>query len=155
MSFQIQALPSNIAAEWFQKSPEDWQRENARLVVANSSLGFPCRLSLQDAEVGEELLLFPYLHHDVATPYRSAGPIYVRRAAMQAQLEVDECPAVFKTRQLSLRAYSSKGYLTDARVCQGEETASAIHELFQVDKINQIHVHFAAPGCFACRIERA
>ena len=44
----------------------------ARRVVADGP-GYPCRVSLVDAAPGEELVLFEYRHHDVASPYRASG----------------------------------------------------------------------------------
>jgi hypothetical protein len=35
-----------------------------------SALGFPCRVSLVDAEIGESVLLVNYEHLPAASPYR-------------------------------------------------------------------------------------
>src|SRR6187431_1179779 len=59
---------------------------------ADAHPGYPCRISLQDAAVGEEVLLLPYAHHAVDSPYRALGPIYVRRAAQQRILAPGEIP---------------------------------------------------------------
>ena len=71
----------------------------AKRVVADSKPGFPCRVTLDDAEPGESLILLHHVSHDVSTPYRSAYAIYVREAAQQAATYVDELPPVFANRR--------------------------------------------------------
>ena len=50
----------------------------ARWLVADDKPGYPCRASLVDAEVGERVLLLQFVHHDVDSPYRASGPIFIR-----------------------------------------------------------------------------
>jgi hypothetical protein len=126
----------------------------ARRYVATSSPGFPCRVSLQDAEVGETLILLPYDHHPVNGPYRAAGPIFVREQAEEARLAPGEIPTLLRHRQLSVRGYSAKGLMVDAAVTPGEELEDVIGRLFGQEKVDYLHVHYAAPGCFGCRVGR-
>jgi Protein of unknown function (DUF1203) len=46
--------------------------------------GSPCRISLEDAQPGESLLLLAFEHQAAASPYRSSGPIFVRENAAKA-----------------------------------------------------------------------
>ena len=87
---------------------------NALRVVAANKPGYPCRITLEDAEPGESLILLHHVTHDVATPYRSAYAIYVREAAERAASYVDELPPVFANRPLAFRAFDATGMLRDA-----------------------------------------
>lgn len=124
-------------------------------MIADGRPAYPCRVSLQDATEGEELLLLPYAHHDVGTPYRASGPIYVRRAAIQARPAKGEVPQLLRSRVLSLRAYDHGGTMVSAEVLAGGEIEQGIERLFAMAGTSFIHVHYAKPGCYACRVDRA
>ena len=117
--------------------------------------GFPCRVSLVDARQGEELLLLPFPHHDVDSPYRSAGPIYVRRDARAAKLEPDEVPAYVARRLMSLRAYDRDAMMLRAEVLDGTQVGARLHEWFADQAIDYVHLHNARPGCYSCMAVRA
>jgi hypothetical protein len=112
-------------------------------------------VSLVDAEVGESLILLPYEHHAVDTPYRAAGPIYVREGAARAIPAVDEVPELLRRRLLSLRAYDAEGTMRDAAVAEGAALEGALAALFADPKVAYIHLHNALPGCYAARADRA
>jgi len=128
---------------------------NAVRVVAASKPGFPCRVSLEDAEPGESLILLHHISHDVATPFRSAYAIYVREAAQQAASFVDEVPPVFANRTMAFRAFDAEGLLRNATLARPGEADAAIHILFDAPEIAYIDAHNAAAGCFAARVERS
>lgn len=127
---------------------------SARRVTATSKPGFPCRVSLEDAEQGEKLILLHHVSHDVSTPYRSAYAIYVRETAAEAACYRDTLPPVFANRPLAMRAFSSEGMLTTARLALPGQAEAAILELLADDAIDYLDVHNAAHGCFAARVER-
>lgn len=155
MSFQIHALPLDAFAPLFALSDDDLRARNARRVVADGRPVYPCRVSLQDATEGERLLLLPHDHHLVDAPYRASGPVYVREAAVQAMPAIDEIPALLRTRLLSLRAYDARGTMVWADVRPGTEAETAIDELFAIERTAYLHLHYAKPGCYACRVVRA
>ena len=155
MDFQIHALPEVDFKPLFALSDDELRARDTRRVVADASGGFPCRVSLQDAVEGERLLLLPFLHHDVDTPYRASGPIYVREAAVQAQPAVDEVPLLLRARLLSLRGYDARGMMAWADVVPGSDIESGIAALFAIERVAYLHLHYAKPGCYACRVERA
>lgn len=155
MNFQIHALPRTSFDMFFALSGDELRARDGRRVVADASGGFPCRVSLQDAVEGERLLLLPYEHHPVNTPYRASGPVYVREDAVQALPETDEIPELLRRRMLSLRGYDGKGMMRTAEVVPGVELEAAIARLFAIDRIAYLHAHYALPGCYACRVERA
>ena len=155
MNFRIHALPIEPFAADFSLTDEALRERGIRRVIADDRPAYPCRVSLQDAVEGERLLLLLYLHHDVDTPYRASGPIYVREAAVQAQPVVDEVPALLRSRLLSLRAYDARGMMVWADVLPGSELESGIAQLFELERVRYLHLHYAKPGCYACRVDRA
>ncbi len=155
MTFQIRALPVESFAADFFHTDDALRARGIRRVIADDRPAYPCRVSLQDAHEGERLLLLPYLHHDVDTPYRASGPIYVRESAVPALPGVDEVPALLRSRLLSLRAYDARGMMVWADVLPGTELESGIAQLFALERSAYLHVHYAKPGCYACRVDRA
>lgn len=155
MSFQIHALPRDTFAPLFALPDDALRTRDIRRVVADGRPVYPCRVSLQDATEGERLLLLPHAHHVVDTPYRASGPVYVREAAIQATPDIDEVPALLRTRLLSLRAYDARGMMVWADVRPGTELEAGLDELFALERTDYIHLHYAKPGCYACRVVRA
>jgi len=155
MNFKAIALDPGLFAAWTQLSDGDLTERSARRCVADEQPGFPCRVSLHDAPIGERLILLPYAHHDVRSPYRAAGPIFVRERAERWPETVGVVPPVLRTRLLSLRAYDAQGMMLDADVIAGEAVEPRIASMLADAKIDYLHVHFARRGCYACRIERA
>ena len=124
-------------------------------VTATAKPGFPCRITLEDAEVGEELFLLHHVSHDVATPFRSAYAIYVRTGARETATYHDALPPVFEGRPIALRGFDEAGMLRGALLAGPGQADEQIRALFARDEIATIHAHNAAHGCFAARIERA
>src|ERR1700704_5191738 len=116
MSFQVSGLPVAPFAPLFGLSDAELAKQDIVRHTADTSPGFPCRVSLRDAEAGETLLLLNYEHLAVATPYRSRYAIYVREYADEARVPVNEIPDVLRRRLLSLRAFDKQGMLLDADV---------------------------------------
>lgn len=127
----------------------------ARRMTVDANPGFPCRVSLVDAEVGETVLLLPFVHHDVASPYRASGPIFIRQSAVTARLAPGEVPAMLRHRLLSLRAYDHDATMIGADVVEGAVLEDAISRLFSDERAAYLHVHNARPGCYNCSVLRA
>ena len=153
MTYSIQGLSPEPFAPLFALDDAGLAAINARRVTATADRGFPCRVSLDDAKAGEELILLHHTSHDVETPYRSAYAIYVR-PGVDAATYRDEVPPVFEGRALALRAFAADGMLQTARLAGPGEADGAIRDLFADDAISYIDAHNAAYGCFAARIER-
>ena len=115
--------------------------------------GFPCRISLQDRPLGEQVLLLNHVSHDVANPYRATHAIFVGEAEQAAEY-VDEAPPVFETRVLSLRGFDRQGMMADAALAQPGEADAVIRKLFDNPEVETIHAHNAMRGCFSAKIER-
>lgn len=155
MNFRIHALPAEPFAPLFALSDAELHERGIRRIVADDRPVYPCRVSLQDAAQGERLLLLPHEHHPAHTPYRASGPVYVREAAVRAQPDRDEVPDLLRTRLLSLRAYDVRGMMVWADVVEGAQIEAGIAQLFAIQRVAYLHIHYAKPGCYACRVERA
>lgn len=123
--------------------------------VATSDHGFPCRVSLQDAQVGEPLLLLPYWHQPADSPYRASGPVFVRQAAVPARLAVNEVPPYVWRRLISLRAYNHGDRIVAAEVLEGRDVAAWLSERLDDRLVAYVHLHNARYGCYSCRADRA
>ena len=117
--------------------------------------GVPCRVSLVDAALGETVYLLPHVHHDVDSPYRASGPIYVREVAQTAHPAIDEIPAMLERRLLSVRGYDAQAMIIACEVIEGAGLRGMIGDLFSDSRLEYLQVHNARPGCFNCRLERA
>lgn len=155
MSFQIVSLPLEPFTAFFALDDEQLRAKGAKRFIADCQPGFPCRVSLVDAAPGEHVVLVPFIHQDADSPYRASGPIFVREHAQQAFIGVDEVPELLRLRVLSVRAYDPEGLMVDADVVDGRVLEALIERLFNDPRIDCLHVHFARPGCFACRVDRA
>lgn len=155
MTYVITGLAPDAFAGLVAASDDALATAGALRVVATAKPGFPCRVTLEDAEPGESLLLLNHVSHVVATPYRSAYAIYVRERAIRAAIFQDETPPVFDGRPIALRGFGADGMLNAASLALPGEADAKIRTLFEVPEIAYIHAHNAAHGCFAARIDRA
>ena len=154
-AFQILPLQYEQFAPLFALSDAELQSRGVRRMTVNEKPGFPCRASLADAGIGEVVLLLPYAHHDVDSPYRASGPIFIRKDVETAHPAVDEVPEMLRHRLLSLRAYDDSATMIDADIVPGSELEEVIRRLFANDRVRYLHIHNARPGCFNCRVVRA
>src|SRR5947199_9307139 len=104
-NFRIVGLPLTQFEPLFSLDDNELAQKGARRLIVDSKPGFPCRVSLQDAEIGERVILVPFVHHDVESPYRASGPIFVRENARQSNLCPSEIPDVVARRVMSVRPY--------------------------------------------------
>ncbi len=155
MGFQISALNINQFSHLFGKDEEMLQESGVQRVVADKCPGFPCRVSLQDAEIGESVLLLNYEHQPAASPYRSSHAIYVRESASQARPCRNEVPELLRKRMLSVRAFDDDGMMLDADVVDGPQLEPLIERMLAHDSASYLHIHNAKPGCYAALVERA
>jgi hypothetical protein len=116
--------------------------------------GYPCRVSLADSSPGDELILLNYEHHDVASPYRMRFAIFVRKGDASFNA-VDQVPQQLRRRMLAVRAFDAEAMMVGFELIDGEKLETAIARLFADARAAYLHIHFAAPGCYAARVERA
>ena len=154
-NFRIVGLPLAQFQPLFSLDDSELAQKSARRLIVDAKPGFPCRVSLQDAEIGERVILVPFIHHDVESPYRGSGPIFVCETAKQVELAPGEIPDVVASRIMSVRAYNDKGMMVNAAVTSGNELKLRIEKFFGNAKISHLHLHNAGAGCYSCRVERA
>lgn len=154
-TFQILALDPTPFAPLFEASDAELSDLDARRAVVDAVPGFPCRVSLEDAPLGETVLLLTHVHHDVDGAYRASGPIYVRRDVARAAFAPGEVPRMLRHRLLSLRAYDAQGEMRDATVAPGDDLETVLGILMADVRIRYVDIHNAKPGCFNCRAVRA
>jgi hypothetical protein len=151
--FRIKGLPAEPFAPLF--AMPDWALEKRGAVrrIADKA-GYPCRVSLTDAKAGDELILVNYEHHAVASPYRMRFAIYVR-AGEERFDAVNTVPEQLRKRTLAVRGFDAGGMMTGWELIEGVKLEEAIERQFANPCAAYLHVHFAAPGCYAAHIERA
>lgn len=155
MCFQISPLPASRFRNLFGQSDAALLAVGVEPAIASSKPGFPCRVSLRDAEPGERVLLLNYEHQPAATPYRSAHAIYVIDGAEDARPNVDEVPELMRSRLLSVRAFSGDGHLVGADVATGDAIAPLFNQLLANPAVSYLHAHYAKFGCYAARVDPA
>jgi hypothetical protein len=116
--------------------------------------GYPCRVSLTDTKPGDEVILVNYEHHAVASPYRMRFAIFVRRDEEMFDA-IDVVPEQLQLRMLAVRAFDAEAMMVGWELIDGQELEAAIERLFANPRSAYLPVHFAAPGCYAARVERA
>ena len=155
MSFRIKGLPAEPFRHLFALSDAELARHNALRRIADSrNPGYPCRVSLEDSRPGDELLLVNYEHLPVASPYRMRFAVYVRKDD-ETYDRIDEVPGQLRKRMLAVRAFDGAGMMRGCELTDGRELEGAIAKLLADPEADYLHIHYAAPGCYAARVERA
>jgi len=155
MNYQLRGLEPAQFERLFDLDDANLAARGMRRMRSDQPVGFPCRITLEDAPVGEEVILLAFMHQDVAGPYRASGPIFVRRGQVRAARVVNALPSALTLRPLSVRAYDARNEMVDAEVVDGARAEPLIRQYLKRHDVAYLHVHFARRGCFACRIDRA
>ena len=155
MSFRIRGLPAEQFNHLFALSNEELAKHHAvRRTADDRKPGYPCRVSLTDSKAGDELVLVNYEHLPVDSPYRMRFAIFVRKGDRTYDA-VDQVPEQLRKRTLAVRAFDGKGMMLGFELTDGRELEQAFNKLFARPGAEYLHIHFAAPGCYAARVERA
>lgn len=152
MTFRIRGLEAEAFAHLFSLSDAELAADGAMRQIADRPR--PCRVSLTDAAPGDELILVNYEHHAVDSPYRMRFAIYVR-SGEQTFDAVDRVPDQLRPRMLAVRGFDDKGMMTACELIEGIRLEEAIGRQFAEPRAHYLHIHFAAAGCYAARVERA
>jgi len=154
MHFRITGLPAEHFAHLFDLPDDELSAHGAvRRIADGRAPGHPCRVSLTDSQEGDELLLVNYEHHPVASPYRMRFAVFVRRGE-ETYDAVDEVPEQLRRRTLAVRAFDADAMMVGWELLDGRQLIAGIERLFADPRAAYLHVHFAAPGCFAARVSR-
>lgn len=154
MSYVIRGLDPAPFAHLFGLSDQALAGHRAVRRRADAKPGFPCRVTLEDAEPGEDLILVNFDHLPVDSPYRGSYAVYVREGADTPAEYRDEVPLQLARRLLALRAFSADGMLLRGDVIDGSELDALIAPWLADPAVAYLHAYNAKPGCFAARIDR-
>jgi len=153
--FRIRGLAAEQFTSLFALSDDELaQRSAVRQIADARTPGYPCRVSLTDSQPGDALVLLNYEHHPVASPYRMRFAIYVREDETTFDA-INQVPEQLRLRTLAARGYDSNAMITGWTLTDGRDLEAAIAQLFADPRADYLHLHFAAPGCYAARVDRA
>jgi len=154
MGFQISALNIEQFKHLFGQDREALAEQGILRVVVDSDPGYPCRVSLQDAVVGENVLLMNFEHQPMPSPFRSSHAIYIRETASPAEPEQNEIPKMLRHRLLSIRAFDRRGMIIDADVIEGSRIETLIERMLANEDTDNLHIHNAKLGCYLGLVNR-
>ncbi len=80
--------------------------------------------------------------------------IFVRKGE-ETYDKADEVPDQLRLRTLALRAFDADAMMVGCEIVDGRHLQAGIARLFAEPRAAYLHVHFAAAGCYAARVERA
>jgi hypothetical protein len=151
MNFRIRGLEARQFDHLFALSDAQLAAHGAVRRIADGPR--PCRISLTDAKSGDELILLNYEHHAVASPYRMRFAIYIR-CGEETFDAVCEVPDQLRKRTLAVRGFDASGMMTGWEIVEGVDVEAAIEHQFASAEAEYLHIHFAAPGCYAALVDR-
>jgi hypothetical protein len=153
MTYRITGLEPAPFAPLFELDDAELEAKGmTRMTVDNPN--FPCRVSLRDCELGDEVILLNHVSHDGNNPYRASHAIFVSKSATAAAVYTDEIAPALDRRILSLRAFDADGMMVEAALAQPGEADGVVRNLLANPAATHIDAHNAIRGCFAARIER-
>ena len=151
MNFRIRGLEARQFDHLFALSDAELAAHGAIRRIADGPR--PCRISLSDAKPGDELILVNYEHHAVSSPYRMRFAIYIRRGEETFDA-IGEVPEQLRKRTLAVRGFDAAGMMTGREIVEGTNLEAAIARQFANVEAQYLHIHFAAAGCYAARVDR-
>ena len=155
MTYKISGLEPSQFSHLFGLGDEELATHGAVRMTADKRPSFPCRITLDDADIGETLLLVNHVSHDADNPYRASHAIFVSEGSTQAAVYEDEIPPALDRRILSLRAFDEAGMMTDAALAQPGEADAVVCRMLADALVDHVDAHTAIRGCFMARADRA
>ena len=155
MSFRVTGLDPRAFQSYFGRSDAELAAHGVRRCIADCKPGFPDRIELRDAEIGERLLLLNYEHQPAPTPYKASHAIFLLETARQRYDRIDTIPEAMRTRLISLRAFDAGHDMVSADVVDGTALEDLVVQFLSDPKVAYLQAHYAKRGCYAARIERA
>ena len=152
MTYRITGLDPAPFKALFSLSDEELSSRGVVRMTVTEKPSCPCRVTLEDREIGEQVLLLNHISHQEG-PYRASHAIFVSDGAPATF--VDEVPPVFNGRVLSLRAFDDHGLMVEAALARPGEADAVIRKLLADELVDHIDAHNATRGCFSARIERS
>lgn len=154
MSFRVAGLHPELFADLHALSDVALAEKGVSRVRVTEKCSAPCRITLDDAEIGETVLLLSYDHQPADTPYHQQGPIFVSETSRRFEAR-DVIPPALARRPLSLRGFDAGHIMIEADLVEGANARDLIERFFANPHVAYIHAHYARRGCYAALIERA
>jgi hypothetical protein len=154
-AFRILPIEAAVADSIRATRADSHGNRDIQPTVAREPRALPCRVCLEEAAVGEEMLLFSYSPFDRPVPYQNLGPIFVHARACAPYDRPASVPDLIRRRLLALRGYDADGCMQECDVVEGSDIETAVDRFFSNPTVQAIHAHNARAGCYVCRIERA
>lgn len=154
MSFRVTGLDPAAFAHLHALSDDELATRGVARVRVEGKHVAPCRITLDDAEIGEHVLLVSHAHQPAETPYKQQGPIFVRGSSARFDA-VGVVPPALARRTLSLRGFDANHMMIEADLVEGAEAAPLIERFLANGNVAYIHAHYARRGCFAAVVTRA
>lgn len=155
MSYIVTGLPLETFRPLFGLPDSELAEHGVLRRTVDAPSGFPCRVTLEDAQPGETVLLLNYEHQSADTPFRASHAIYVSERAKETRRCVNKVPGALASRkQVSLRAFDAEGMIVEAEVVAGEALEPAIERFLARPAAAYLHAHAAGMGCYVARIDR-
>ena len=127
MNFRIRGLEARQFDHLFTLSDAELAEYGAVRRIADGPR--PCRISLSDANPGDELILVNYEHHAVSSPYRMRFAIYIRRGEETFDA-IGKVPDQLRKRTLAVRGFDASGMMTGWEIVEGTNVEAAIERQF-------------------------
>jgi hypothetical protein len=153
--FRITGLAAAPFLPLFDRPDSELAALGIRRYTVDSCPGFPDRIEMREASIGDTVLLLNHVSQPADTPYRASHAIYLRKGATATYDAVDQVPESMRIRLLSLRGFADDGMMRAAEVVDGSELEAVIAAMFADPDVAYIHAHNAKRGCYAGRIDRA
>ncbi|KJV09913.1 hypothetical protein VZ95_08390 [Elstera litoralis] len=153
MSFRITGLSPEPFLPLYGLSDAALRDRGVVRRAVDISPGYPERIELRDAAVGENLLLLNHTYQPADSPYHGRHAIFIREGAREAASFTDDVPDVMRRRTLSIRAFNADHFIIMADLVAGAEADTAIERLLALPGAAYLHAHYAKYGCFAARID--
>jgi hypothetical protein len=155
VTYRVLPFPLEVASHARATRSDLFGHEGLRSIRVDESPGYPCRVCLREAAVGDEVFLIAHRASSVGHPHSVVGPVYVHAHACAPWADEGSLPPVARTRPMAVRAYDAGGDLIACELAEGPAVEAAIERLLEDSRAAALHLHFARAGCFACRLERA
>ncbi len=154
MGFLVTGLSPEPYLYLYGMSDADLAANGVKRYLADEAPGFPDRVEMRDADIGQSLLLLNHVSMEQDTPYQASHAIFIREGATKAYREENEIPDVMFRRLLSLRAFDDQGMMVDADIAEGEDIAPLARRFLEIPQVSYIHAHNVIRGCYSGKIVR-
>lgn len=149
--YTILPLPTEVA-EQARAAARAGAADHA-FVTTDVPESYPCRHCLRWAQLGEELVLFPFASIATGRPYSDIGPIFVHAESCERYRALHEFPRAFREGR-SIRGYDAAETMIAGEVVNGSAPEALVERLLADPEIAFLQVRSASRGCYTFGIER-